>query len=83
MPVEEGRLSERSCPDCEHTERRAFGEFVSPRGDLASYAIGWTSGHEEVCGWMTIGIGAGNPGGGSFHIRVVEGERAVRDGPRR
>jgi len=72
MPVEEGRLVERPCPDCEHTERRAFGEFVSPRGELASYAIGWTSGHKDVCGWMTVGIGAGNPGGASFHIRVFE-----------
>jgi hypothetical protein len=68
--VEEGRLVERECPDCGNVERRAFGEFESTRGELASYAFGWTSGHDEVVGYMTIGIGAGNPGGGSFHAEL-------------
>lgn len=70
MRVEEGRLVERPCPDCGGLERRAFGEIESPRGELASYAIGWTSGHEDPVGFMTVGIGAGNEGGGSFHMRV-------------
>ena len=70
MRIEEGRLVEAPCPDCGHMEHRAFGESESRRGELASYAIGWTSGHDLVTGWMTIGIGAGNPGGGSFHIEV-------------
>jgi hypothetical protein len=68
--IEEGRLLERRCPHCGDVERRAFGESESKRGELASYAIGWTSGHEDEVGYMTIGIGAGNPGGGSFHIQI-------------
>jgi hypothetical protein len=68
--IEEGRLVERLCPDCGNLERRAFGEFESARGELASYAIGWTSGHEDAVAHMTIGIGAGNRGGGTFHIEV-------------
>ncbi len=68
--VVEGRLVERVCPDCGNVERRAFGEFESTRGELASYALGWTSGHDDVVGHMTIGIGAGNPGGGSFHCEL-------------
>jgi hypothetical protein len=68
--VEEGRLVERTCPDCGNVERRAFGEFVSGRGELASYAFGWTSGHEDVVGYFTVGLGVGNPGGGTFHAEV-------------
>lgn len=71
MQIEEGRLVERECPDCGGIERRAFGEAESKRGELSSYAIGWTSGHEELVGHMTVGIGAGNPGGGSFHMVVL------------
>jgi hypothetical protein len=76
MRIEEGRLIESPCPHCGHMERRAFGESVSDRGELASYAIGWTAGHDEVVGLMTVGLGAGNPGGGTFHIdiRVVDDE---------
>lgn len=74
MQIEEGRLVERECPDCGAIERRAFGEAVSERGELSSYAIGWTSGHEELVAHMTVGIGAGNPGGGSFHMVMVVGE---------
>jgi hypothetical protein len=70
VEIEEGRLVERVCPHCGNVERRAFGESISQRGELASYAVGWTSGHEDVVGHMTIGIGAGNPDGGSFHIEV-------------
>lgn len=76
---------EQTCAHCGNVERRAFGESESDRGELASYAIGWTSGHEEPVGHMTIGIGVGNPGGGSFHIeiRIVDGEPGMRlvDGP--
>jgi hypothetical protein len=68
--IEEGRLVERVSPHCGNIERRAFGESESKRGELASYALGWTSGHEERVGHMTIGIGAGNPRGGSFHIEI-------------
>jgi hypothetical protein len=63
------------CPHCGGIERRAFGESVSSRGELASYAFGWTVGHDdERHGVITIGIGAGNEGGGSFHAPVVEHE---------
>jgi hypothetical protein len=48
-------------------DRRAFGEFVSHRGELASYAFGWTSGSKPHVARLSIGIGAGNPGGGTFH----------------
>jgi hypothetical protein len=86
MRIEEGRLIERECPECGGIERRAFGEAESPRGELSSYAIGWTSGHEEKVGHMTVGIGVGNPGGGSFHMEVRadgEGDPGMRlvDGP--
>ncbi|MFD0784958.1 hypothetical protein ACFQZ8_13715 [Micromonospora azadirachtae] len=48
-------------------DRRAFGEFVGPQGELASYAFGWTTGSEPHVATVSIGIGAGNPGGGTFH----------------
>jgi hypothetical protein len=68
MRIEPGRLIERECPGCGRTERRAFGESESSRGELASYAFGWTAGHGDPVARMTIGIGAGNPGGGTFHV---------------
>jgi hypothetical protein len=77
MLIEEGRLIEKPCPDCGHVERRAFGEVETDRGELASYALGWTSGHEDRVGYLTIGIGAGNAGGGSFHVEY----RDLDDGP--
>jgi hypothetical protein len=70
VEIQPGRLIERPCPDCGGTERRAFGEAESRRGELASYAFGWTAGHEDHVGHMTIGIGAGNEGGGSFHVEI-------------
>ncbi len=80
MQIEEGRLVERPCPDCDGVERRVFGEAESPRYELASYAFGWTSGHDDLAGRITVGIGAGNPGGGSFHAEVlwVDGGFAMR-----
>lgn len=66
--VEEGRFVEL---ETEHgTDRRMFGEFIGPRGELASYAFGWTSEADE--GRISIGIGAGSEGGGTFHAAVVE-----------
>ncbi|MDG4798748.1 hypothetical protein [Micromonospora sp. WMMD1082] len=50
--------------------RRAFGEFVGPGGELASYAFGWTTGSDPHVGRLSIGIGVGNPGGGTFHAVV-------------
>jgi hypothetical protein len=52
-------------------DRRAFGEFASPRGELASYAFGWTTDADPRVGRLTVGIGAGNPGGGTFHAVVA------------
>jgi DNA-binding transcriptional LysR family regulator len=67
--VRPGRLFEQptSGPG---VERRAFGEFIGPRGELASYAFGWTTESTELIGRLTVGIGAGNPGGGSFHAVI-------------
>jgi hypothetical protein len=78
--VEEGRLVEMPAPGATGMERRAFGEFVSHRGELASYAFGWTTGAESRVGRLTVGIGAGNPGGASFHAEVAwkEGGHAFR-----
>jgi hypothetical protein len=68
--LEEGRLVEVPTAGATGMERRAFGEFVGPRGELASYAFGWATDTDPRAGRMTIGIGAGNPGGGSFHALV-------------
>ncbi len=80
MEIEEGRLAGRDCTDCDGTQRLAFGEAVSARDELASYALGWTSRHEDRVGHLTIGIGAGNEGGGTFHaeVLVVDGSYAMR-----
>jgi hypothetical protein len=53
-------------------DRRAFGEFVGPQGELASYAFGWTTGSQPHVAAISIGIGAGNPGGGTFHAVVFD-----------
>ncbi|MEU4779997.1 hypothetical protein [Micromonospora sp. NPDC023633] len=53
-------------------DRRAFGEFVGPRGELASYAFGWTTRSQPHVARLSIGIGAGNPGGGTFHAVVFQ-----------
>jgi hypothetical protein len=74
--VEEGSCIEVPNKDATGIERRAHGEFVGPRGELASYAIGWTTGVEPHVGRLTVGIGAGNPGGGSFHAVVFEHEES-------
>ncbi|ATY16484.1 hypothetical protein CU254_20120 [Amycolatopsis sp. AA4] len=55
-------------------DRRAFGEFAGPRGELASYAFGWTTGAEPHVARLSVGIGAGNPGGGTFHAVVFVNE---------
>ena len=68
--MQEGRLLELPTPAASSVERRAFGEFVGPGGELASYALGWTSEADPRVGRVTIGIGAGNPGGGTFHAVV-------------
>ncbi|WP_069163773.1 hypothetical protein [Nocardia altamirensis] len=65
-----GRLLEVATPDVSGMDRRAFGEFVGPGGELASYAIGWTTGSDPHVGRLSVGIGAGNPGGGTFHAEV-------------
>lgn len=52
-------------------DRRAFGEFVGPQGELASYALGWTTGADPHVARLSVGIGAGNSGGGTFHAVIV------------
>ena len=72
IEVTEGPLVQRPNAEATGIERRAFGEFVGPRGELASYAFGWAAGAEFA--QFSIGIGAGNPGGGTFHAVVHEHE---------
>ncbi|GAA3290575.1 hypothetical protein Dvina_19335 [Dactylosporangium vinaceum] len=70
LKVIEGRLTEQQVGT--DTQRRAFGEFVGPHGELASYAFGWTTGSQHHVAQLTVGIGAGNPGGGTFHAVVFD-----------
>jgi len=72
--IEEGRLVEVPTPAATGMDRRAFGEFTGSRGELASYAVGWATDADSHVGHMTIGIGAGNPGGGTFHATVAADE---------
>ncbi|MFE3194918.1 hypothetical protein ACFXHA_38340 [Nocardia sp. NPDC059240] len=69
-----GRLLEVPTADVTGMDRRAFGEFIGPGGELASYAFGWTTGADPHAGRFSIGIGAGNPGGATFHAVVFEHE---------
>ncbi|MEC3957659.1 hypothetical protein VMT65_31815 [Nocardia sp. CDC153] len=69
-----GKLIEVPTADATGMDRRAFGEFTGPNGELASYALGWTTGAEPHVGRITVGIGAGNPGGGTFHAVMFEHE---------
>ena len=61
-------------PDFSGVERRAFGAFTGANGELASYALGWTTGDDEHVGRLSVGIGAGNPGGATVHARVFAHE---------
>jgi hypothetical protein len=70
VTVAEGRLVEVPTADATGIERRAFGEFESHRGELASYAFGWVTGADPHVARFTVGIGAGNPGGATFHAIV-------------
>lgn len=66
MRIDEGQLT------VEGPTRLAHGEFVGPNGELASYALAWDESAEEAVGRITVGIGAGNPGGGTFHARMFD-----------
>src|SRR5690349_17270028 len=70
IEVNEGRLDETATPGTTGFERRAYGEFVGPRGELASYALGWRTDAEPPVGRISVGIGVGNEGGGTFHAEV-------------
>jgi hypothetical protein len=74
VQVLEGALVEVPTVDVTGVDRRAFGEFVGPRGELASYAFGWTTGSDPHVARLSIGIGAGNPGGGTFHAVIFANE---------
>jgi hypothetical protein len=74
VQVLEGSFVEVPTAEAMGMDRRAFGEFVGPGGELASYAFGWTTGSEPHIARLSIGIGAGNPGGGTFHAVVFEHE---------
>jgi hypothetical protein len=74
IQVVEGPLAEVPTVDGGGINRRAFGEFVSHRGELASYAFGWATGSEPHVARLSIGIGVGNPDGGTFHAVVFSHE---------
>jgi hypothetical protein len=74
IQVEPVSFVEVPTADASGMDRCAFGEFVGPRGELASYAFGWTTGSDPHVARMSIGIGAGNPGGGTFHAVVFRHE---------
>ncbi|WP_063059788.1 hypothetical protein [Nocardia sienata] len=67
-----GKLVEVPTSDATGMERRAFGEFIVPQGELASYAFGWTTGADPHIARFSVGIGAGNPGGATFHAVVFD-----------
>jgi hypothetical protein len=66
--VEEGRLIEVPTPDASGMERRAFGEFESRRGELASYAFGWTTGADPRVARFTVGTSDASPAGKIGHL---------------
>jgi len=68
VEVIEGRLVEAPSAGARAMDRRAFGEFVGPGGELASYALGWMTDRDH--GQVSVGIGRGNPGGATFHAAV-------------
>nr|WP_308205483.1 hypothetical protein [Mycolicibacterium setense] len=70
MQLIPGRLVEVPTPDASGIDRRSFGEFIGAQGELASYALGWTTGADPHAARISVGIGAGNPGGGTFHAVV-------------
>jgi hypothetical protein len=74
IQVLEGRFVEVPSSGASGMDRRAFGEFVGPGGELASYAFGWTTGAESRIARLSVGIGAGNPGGATFHAVVFAHE---------
>jgi len=49
---------------------------MGPGGELASYAFGRTSGSDPHVAHLSIGIGAGNPAGGTFHAILVPHEES-------
>ncbi|MVU80965.1 hypothetical protein GPX89_27410 [Nocardia sp. ET3-3] len=69
-----GELIEVPTADVTGMDRRAFGEFIGPGGELASYAFGWTTGGDPHVGRFSVGIGAGNPGGGTFHAVMFDND---------
>jgi hypothetical protein len=70
----EGTLVEVPTSAVTGMDRRASGEFVGPHGELASYVFGWTTGADPHVARLSIGIGAGNPGGGTFHAVIFGNE---------
>jgi hypothetical protein len=72
IQVLEGSFVEVPTVEGTGMDRRAFGEFVGPGCELASYAFGWTTRSQPHVARLSIGIGVGNPGGGTFHALVFK-----------
>ncbi len=68
--IDLGRFDER--PTAAGVTREAHGQFVGPNGEKAGYAFGWATDTSPAEARLTIGIGAGDAGGGTFHARIVE-----------
>ncbi len=74
VTVQEGSWVEVPTSAVTGIDRRAFGELVGRGGELASYALGWATNADPHVGRLTVGIGAGNPAGGTFHAVVFAHE---------
>jgi len=66
-----GQLNETFTPTG-GIDRRAFGEILGPRGERASYAVGWTNDANPAVGRITVGVGVGKPRGGTVHAEVID-----------
>lgn len=55
IQVLEGSFVEMPTAEVTGMDRRAFGEFVGPRGELASYAFGWTTASEPRVAALRLG----------------------------
>lgn len=74
--VTEGSFA-RAAPGDPDPQCRAEGEFVGRRGELASYAFGWRREDDSREARISIGIGAGLEGGGTFHLIAQAGEDGI------
>lgn len=68
MPVTVSEGPVAPAPPGSGVQLLAVGEFVGHHSELASYALGWTPETAFREARITVGIGRGNEGGGTFHV---------------